>query len=133
NYLLDSLGIEHGRMTNIRAYTPEQQSQGQVAVTRKGKPDLRRMRSGALNIVPASTSAAKAASLVLPELKGRLHGMALRVPIPVGSVTDLVVELERPATAEDVNNAFKKAAASDRMRGILVYTEDPIEIGRAHV
>ena len=124
--LLDSFGIDHGLMTTIHAYTTEQQLQDQVAVTRKGKPDLRRMRSGALNIVPASTGAAKAASLVLPELKGKLHGMALRVPIPVGSVTDLVVELERPATAEDVNNAFKEAAASDRMRGILVYTEDPI-------
>ena len=124
--LLDSFGIDHGLMTTIHAYTTEQQLQDQVAVTRKGKPDLRRMRSGALNIVPASTGAAKAASLVLPELKGRLHGMALRVPIPVGSVTDLVVELERPATAEDVNNAFKEAAASDRMKGILVYTENPI-------
>jgi glyceraldehyde 3-phosphate dehydrogenase len=124
--LLDNFGIDHGLMTTIHAYTTEQQLQDQVAVTRKGKPDLRRMRSGALNIVPASTGAAKAASLVLPELKGKLHGMALRVPIPVGSVTDLVVELERPATAEDVNNAFKEAAASDRMKGILVYTEDPI-------
>ena len=124
--LLDSFGIDHGLMTTVHAYTTEQQLQDQVAVTRKGKPDLRRMRSGALNIVPASTGAAKAASLVLPELKGKLHGMALRVPIPVGSVTDLVVELEQPATAEDVNNAFKEAAASDRMRGILVYTKDPI-------
>jgi len=124
--LLDNFGIDHGLMTTVHAYTTEQQLQDQVAVTRKGKPDLRRMRSGALNIVPASTGAAKAASLVLPELKGKLHGMALRVPIPVGSVTDLVVELERPATAEDVNNAFKEAAASDRMKGILVYTEDPI-------
>jgi len=124
--LLDNFGIDHGLMTTVHAYTTEQQLQDQVAVTRKGKPDLRRMRSGALNIVPASTGAAKAASLVLPELKGKLHGMALRVPIPVGSVTDLVVELERPATAEDVNNAFKQAAASDRLKGILVYTEDPI-------
>jgi glyceraldehyde 3-phosphate dehydrogenase len=124
--LLDNFGIDHGLMTTVHAYTTEQQLQDQVAVTRKGKPDLRRMRAGALNIVPASTGAAKAASLVLPELKGKLHGMALRVPIPVGSVTDLVVELERPATAEDVNNAFKEAAGSDRMRGILVYTEDPI-------
>src|SRR6266851_3193265 len=124
--LLDNFGIDHGLMTTVHAYTTEQQLQDQVAVTRKGTPDLRRMRSGALNVVPASTGAAKAASLVLPELKGKLHGMALRVPIPVGSVTDLVVELERPATAEDVNNAFKEAAASDRMKGILVYTEDPI-------
>ena len=124
--LLDSFGIDHGLMTTVHAYTTEQQLQDQIHLTRKGKADLRRMRSGALNIVPASTGAAKAASLVLPELKGKLHGMALRVPIPVGSVTDLVVELERPATAEDVNNAFKEAAASDRMKGILVYTEDPI-------
>jgi glyceraldehyde 3-phosphate dehydrogenase len=124
--LLDNFGIDHGLMTTVHAYTTEQQLQDQVAVTRKGKPDLRRMRSGALNVVPASTGAAKAVSLVLPELKGKLHGMALRVPIPVGSVTDLVVELERPATAEDVNNAFKAAAASDRMKGILVYTEDAI-------
>jgi glyceraldehyde 3-phosphate dehydrogenase len=124
--LMDSFGIDHGLMTTVHAYTTEQQLQDQVAVTRKGTPDLRRMRAGALNVVPASTGAAKAASLVLPELKGKLHGMALRVPVPVGSVTDLVVELEKPATAEDVNNAFKEAAASDRMKGILVYTEDPI-------
>ncbi|HEY2668244.1 MAG TPA: type I glyceraldehyde-3-phosphate dehydrogenase [Actinomycetota bacterium] len=124
--LMDNFGIDHGLMTTVHAYTTEQQLQDQVAVTRKGTPDLRRMRAGALNVVPASTGAAKAASLVLPELKGKLHGMALRVPVPVGSVTDLVVELEKPATAEDVNNAFKEAAASDRMKGILVYTEDPI-------
>ncbi len=124
--LLQSFGIAKGLMTTIHAYTTEQQLQDQVAVTRKGTPDLRRMRSGALNIVPASTGAAKAASLVLPELKGKLHGMALRVPIPVGSVTDLVVELEQPATADDVNRAFQEAAASDRMKGILVYTEDAI-------
>ena len=124
--LWDNFGIDHGLMTTVHAYTTEQQLQDQVAVTRKGTPDLRRMRSGALNIVPASTGAAKAASLVMPELKGRLHGMALRVPIPVGSVTDLVVELERPATAADVNEAFKAAGESDRMKGIVVYTEDAI-------
>ena len=124
--LLDAFGIETGLMTTIHAFTTEQQLQDQVAVTRKGKPDLRRMRSGALNIVPASTGAAKAASLVLPELKGKLHGMAMRVPIPVGSVTDLVCVLERPATAEDVNRAFQEAGSSKRLSGILVYTEDPI-------
>jgi len=124
--LWDTFGIDHGLMTTVHAFTTEQQLQDQVAVTRKGTPDLRRMRSGALNIVPASTGAAKAASLVMPELKGRLHGMALRVPIPVGSVTDLVVELERPATAAEVNDAFKAAAESDRMKGILVYIEDAI-------
>ena len=124
--LLDAFGIETGLMTTIHVFTTEQQLQDQVAVTRKGKPDLRRMRSGALNIVPASTGAAKAASLVLPELKGKLHGMAMRVPIPVGSVTDLVCVLERPATAEDVNRAFQEAGSSKRLSGILVYTEDPI-------
>ena len=123
---MDNFGIAQGLMTTIHAYTTEQQLQDQVAVTRKGKPDLRRMRAGALNIVPASTGAAKATSLVIPELKGKLHGMAMRVPIPVGSVTDLVCVLDREVTAEDVNQAFREAASSRRMKGILVYTEDPI-------
>ena len=124
--LMDNFGIVSGLMTTVHAFTTEQQLQDQVAVTRKGVPDLRRMRSGALNIVPASTGAAKATFLVIPELKGKLHGMALRVPIPVGSVTDLVCVLDKPATAEEVNRAFQEAAASQRLRGILVYTEDPI-------
>ena len=124
--LMDNFGIAQGLMTTIHAYTTEQQLQDQVAVTRKGKPDLRRMRAGALNIVPASTGAAKATSLVIPELKGKLHGMAMRVPIPVGSVTDLVCVLDQEVTAEDVNRAFQEAASSQRMKGILVYTEDPI-------
>jgi glyceraldehyde 3-phosphate dehydrogenase len=124
--LLENFGIVSGLMTTIHAYTTEQQLQDQVAVTRKGTPDLRRMRSGALNIVPASTGAAKAASLVLPELKGKLHGMAMRVPIPVGSVTDLVCTVEKRASAEDVNRAYQEAAASTRLQGIMVYTEDAI-------
>ncbi len=124
--LLDNFGIVSGLMTTVHAYTTEQQLQDQVATTRKGKPDLRRMRSGALNIVPASTGAAKAATLVLPELRGRLHGMALRVPIPVGSVTDLVCVVEQEATADDVNRAFMEAAGSAKLRGILTYTEDAI-------
>ena len=124
--LLENFGIARGLMTTVHAYTTEQQLQDQVATTRKGTPDLRRMRSGALNIVPASTGAAKAASLVLPELKGKLHGMALRVPIPVGSVTDLVCTLEKEASADDVNRAFMEAAASARLQGVLVYTEDAI-------
>ena len=82
-------------MTTIHAYTTEQQLQDQVAMTRKGKPDLRRMRSAASNIVPASTGAAKAIGEVIPELKGKLDGMAMRVPVPDGSVTDLVCVLER--------------------------------------
>ena len=124
--LLDNFGIESGFMTTIHAYTTEQQLQDQVAMTRKGKPDLRRMRSAALNIVPASTGAARAIGEVIPELKGKLDGMAMRVPVPDGSVTDLVCSLDKPASAEEINAAFAEAAASDRWRGILQYTEDPI-------
>jgi glyceraldehyde 3-phosphate dehydrogenase (phosphorylating) len=124
--LLDNFGIESGFMTTIHAYTTEQQLQDQVAMTRKGKPDLRRMRSAALNIVPASTGAARAIGEVIPELKGKLDGMAMRVPVPDGSVTDLVCNLERPATADELNAAYKEAAASDHWKGILMYTEDPI-------
>ena len=124
--LLDNFGIESGFMTTIHAYTTEQQLQDQVAMTRKGKPDLRRMRSAALNIVPASTGAARAIGEVIPELKGKLDGMAMRVPVPDGSVTDLVCSLEKPASAEEINAAFAEAAGSDRWRGILQYTEDPI-------
>ncbi|MEO7803099.1 MAG: type I glyceraldehyde-3-phosphate dehydrogenase [Actinomycetota bacterium] len=124
--LLDSFGIESGFMTTIHAYTTEQQLLDQAAVTRKGKPDLRRMRAAGFNIVPASTGAAKAIALVIPELKGKLDGMAMRVPVPDGSVTDLVCVLSRAATAEEVNKAFREAANSERWRDILVYTEDPI-------
>ena len=124
--LLDNFGIESGFMTTIHAYTTEQQLQDQVAMTRKGKPDLRRMRSAALNIVPASTGAARAIGEVIPELKGKLDGMAMRVPVPDGSVTDLVVDLSRPATVDELNAVYKEAAASDHWEGILQYTEDPI-------
>jgi glyceraldehyde 3-phosphate dehydrogenase len=124
--LMDNFGIESGFMTTIHAYTTEQQLQDQVALTRKGKPDLRRMRSAALNIVPASTGAAKAIGEVIPELKGKLDGMAMRVPVPDGSVTDLVAVLSREATVEEVNEAFRSAAGNDGWDGILEYTEDPI-------
>ncbi len=124
--LLDSFGIESGFMTTIHAYTTEQQLQDQIALTRKGKPDLRRMRAAGVNIVPSSTGAARAISLVIPELKGKLDGMAMRVPVPDGSVTDLVCVLERPASAEEVNAAFKEAAGQDKWKGVLEYTEDPI-------
>jgi glyceraldehyde 3-phosphate dehydrogenase len=124
--LLDNFGIESGFMTTIHAYTTEQQLQDQVALTRKGKADLRRMRSAALNIVPASTGAARAIGEVIPELKGRLDGMAMRVPVPDGSVTDLVCDLGRDVTADDVNGAFRDAAATERWQGILQYTEDAI-------
>jgi len=124
--LRDSFGIDSGFMTTIHAYTTEQQLQDQVALTRKGKPDLRRMRAAAINIVPASTGAAKAIGEVIPELKGKLDGMAMRVPVPVGSVTDLVCVLEKSPSAEEVNEAYRSAAASDHWAGILEYTEDPI-------
>src|ERR671916_2777720 len=108
--LLDNFGIESGFMTSIHAYTTEQQLQDQIALTRKGKPDLRRMRSAALNIVPASTGAAKAIGEVIPELKGKLDGMAMRVPVPDGSVTDLVCVLTREVSADEVNEAFQRVA-----------------------
>jgi glyceraldehyde 3-phosphate dehydrogenase len=123
--LLDEFGIEQGFMTTIHAYTTEQQLQDQIALTRKGKPDLRRMRAAPQSIIPATTGAAKATSLVLPELKGRLDGMAMRVPVPDGSVTDLVCILEREVTVEEVNDAYRKAAGGS-LSPILVYTEDPI-------
>ncbi len=124
--LLDSFGIEGGFMTTIHAYTTEQQLQDQIALTRKGKADLRRMRSAALNIVPSTTGAARALGEVIPELKGKLDGMAMRVPVPDGSVTDLVCVLGREVSRDEVNQAFKDAAAEDGWDGILEYTEDPI-------
>jgi len=124
--LLDNFGIESGFMTTIHAYTTEQQLQDQVAVTRKGKVDLRRIRSAPQSIIPASTGAAKAIGEVIPELKGKLDGMAMRVPVPDGSVTDLVVVLGREATVDEVNDAFRSAAGHDGWDGILEYTEDPI-------
>jgi glyceraldehyde 3-phosphate dehydrogenase len=124
--LLDTFGIESGFMTTIHAYTTEQQLQDQIALTRKGKADLRRMRAAAINIVPASTGAARAIGEVIPELKGKLDGMAMRVPVPDGSVTDLVCVLGREISRDDVNEAYQSAAGSEHWDGILEYTEDPI-------
>ncbi|MGW4641969.1 type I glyceraldehyde-3-phosphate dehydrogenase [Sphaerisporangium sp. NPDC004334] len=115
----DTFGIEKGLMTTIHAYTQDQNLQDGP------HKDLRRARAAALNIVPTSTGAAKAIGLVLPELKGKLDGFALRVPIPTGSATDLTVELKRDASVEEVNAALK-AAAEGPLRGILSYTEDEI-------
>ncbi|MDH2430280.1 type I glyceraldehyde-3-phosphate dehydrogenase [Sphaerisporangium sp. TRM90804] len=115
----DTFGIEKGLMTTIHAYTQDQNLQDGP------HKDLRRARAAALNIVPTSTGAAKAIGLVLPELKGRLDGFAMRVPIPTGSVTDLTVTLSRDTTVEEVNGAIK-AAAEGPLRGILSYTEDEI-------
>jgi glyceraldehyde 3-phosphate dehydrogenase len=124
--LMDSFGLEAGFMTTIHAYTTEQQLQDQIAVKRKGKVDLRRIRAAPQSIIPASTGAAKAIGEVIPELKGKLDGMAMRVPVPDGSVTDLVSVLSREASADDVNAAFRSAADSDHWAGILQYTEVPI-------
>ena len=117
--LHDTFGIQHGLMTTIHAYTQDQNLQDAP------HSDLRRARAAALNIVPTSTGAAKAIGLVLPELKGKLDGYALRVPIPTGSVTDLTVNVGRETTEDEVNAALK-AAADGPLKGILVYTEDPI-------
>jgi glyceraldehyde 3-phosphate dehydrogenase len=117
--LLDSFGIVKGLMTTVHAYTQDQNLQDGPHT------DLRRARAAAINIVPTSTGAAKATSLVIPELKGKLDGYSLRVPVPDGSITDLVVELGRDVTKDEVNAAFK-AAAEGSLKGILYYTEDPI-------
>ncbi|MEO7130763.1 MAG: type I glyceraldehyde-3-phosphate dehydrogenase [Dermatophilaceae bacterium] len=117
--LNDEFGIVKGLMTTIHAYTQDQNLQDGP------HKDLRRARAAALNIVPTTTGAAKAVALVLPELKGKLDGFALRVPVPTGSATDLTFEASRETTAEEVNAAVK-AAAEGPLKGILVYTEDPI-------
>jgi glyceraldehyde 3-phosphate dehydrogenase len=117
--LLDSFGIVKGLMTTVHAYTQDQNLQDGP------HKDLRRARAAAINIVPTSTGAAKATSLVIPELKGKLDGYSLRVPVPDGSITDLVVELGRDVTKDEVNAAFK-AAAEGALKGILYYTEAPI-------
>jgi glyceraldehyde 3-phosphate dehydrogenase len=117
--LNDEFGIVKGLMTTIHAYTQDQNLQDGP------HKDLRRARAAALNIVPTSTGAAKAIGLVLPELKGKLDGYALRVPIPTGSVTDLTAELSKAATAEQINAAMK-AAAEGPMKGILKYYDAPI-------
>ena len=124
--LLDEFGIEKGLMTTIHAYTTEQQLLDQIALTRKGTIDLRRARSAGQSIIPTSTGAARAISLVIPEVKGKLDGFAFRVPVPVGSVTDLTVDLSRETTKEEVNAAFKKASQEGPLKGFLTYTEDEI-------
>ncbi|HEX4728031.1 MAG TPA: type I glyceraldehyde-3-phosphate dehydrogenase [Jatrophihabitans sp.] len=117
--LHDSFGIEKGLMTTIHAYTQDQNLQDAP------HKDLRRARAAALSIIPTSTGAAKAIGLVLPELKGKLDGYALRVPVPTGSATDLTVTLSRETTVDEVKAAYR-AAADGPLKGYLVYTEDPI-------
>ncbi|MFN8171635.1 MAG: type I glyceraldehyde-3-phosphate dehydrogenase [Candidatus Nanopelagicales bacterium] len=115
----DAFGIERGLMTTIHAYTNDQN------VLDYPHKDLRRARAAALNMIPTTTGAAKAIALVLPHLKGKLDGYAMRVPVPTGSATDLTVELRTAATKEEVN-AVVKAAAEGALKGYLTYTEDPI-------
>ena len=116
----DAFGIEQGFMTTIHAYTNDQQ------ILDLPHKDLRRARAAAVNIIPTTTGAAKATSLVLPHLKGRMDGISMRVPVPDGSVTDLVATLSREASVDDVNAAFRAAADEGSLAGKLVYTEDPI-------
>jgi glyceraldehyde 3-phosphate dehydrogenase len=118
--LNEAFGIERGLMTTIHAYTQDQMLQDGP------HKDLRRARAAALNIVPTSTGAAKAIGRVLPELDGKLDGYSLRVPIPTGSITDLSVNLSKSASVDEVNAAFKAAAAEGQLEGILRYNEDPI-------
>ncbi len=115
----DSFGIERGMMTTIHAYTNDQR------ILDFPHSDLRRARAAAVNMIPTTTGAAKAIGLVLPQLKGRLDGYAMRVPTPTGSATDLTVELKTAATKEEINDAMR-AAADGPLRGIMHYTEDPI-------
>jgi glyceraldehyde 3-phosphate dehydrogenase (phosphorylating) len=116
----DAFGIERGFMTTVHAYTNDQNL---LDLPHK---DLRRARAAAINIVPASTGAAKASALALPELKGKMDGLAMRVPVPDGSVTDLVCVLRKDVTVEEVNEAFKKAATNGSLKGKLLYSDEPI-------
>jgi glyceraldehyde 3-phosphate dehydrogenase len=118
--LNDTVGIRHGLMTTIHAYTADQRLQDMP------HKDLRRARAAAINLIPASTGAAKAIGLVIPELQGKLHGFAVRAPVPTGSVVDLTVEAGRETTVEEVNAALKSASESGPLKGLLQYTEDPI-------
>lgn len=118
--LHDAFGIEKGLMTTIHSYTNDQR------ILDFPHKDLRRARSAAVSIIPTTTGAAKAIAEVIPEMKGKLHGYALRVPTPDGSVTDLTVILKKAATPEQINEMFKKAADNSSLKGYLAYCEDPI-------
>jgi glyceraldehyde 3-phosphate dehydrogenase len=118
--LNDTVGIKHGLMTTIHAYTADQRLQDLP------HKDLRRARAAAINLIPASTGAAKAIGLVIPQLQGKLNGFAVRAPVPTGSVVDLTVECLRETSVEEINGALKAAAESGPLAGIMQYTEDPI-------
>ncbi len=117
--LHDNFGVEQGLMTTIHSYTNDQKILDQV------HSDLRRARAAAVNIIPTSTGAARAVGLVLPELNGKLNGMAMRVPTPTGSVTDFVATLEQPVSTDEVNAAYENAAANS-LSGVLEYSEEPL-------
>jgi glyceraldehyde 3-phosphate dehydrogenase len=119
----DTFGFKHGSMTTIHSYTNDQQ------LLDFPHKDLRRARAAAISIIPTTTGAAKATSLVIPEVKGKIDGIAIRVPTPDVSFTDLVVEIERPTTIEEVNGAFRTAAASGPLKGILQYSDEPLVSG----
>jgi glyceraldehyde 3-phosphate dehydrogenase len=106
-------------MTTVHAYTNDQR------ILDQAHEDLRRARSAAQNIIPTSTGAARAVGIILPELQGKIHGMALRVPVPTGSITDFVAEVDKKVSVEEVNAAFKEASENS-LKGIMEYTEDPI-------
>ena len=116
----DTVGIVHGLMTTIHAYTADQRLQDLP------HKDLRRARAAAINLIPASTGAAKAIGLVIPELQGKLHGFAVRAPVPTGSVVDLTVECTRPTSVQEVNDALRGASQAGPLAGILAYTSDEI-------
>ncbi|MDX6669215.1 MAG: hypothetical protein QOK04_2595 [Solirubrobacteraceae bacterium] len=118
--LHDGIGIKHGLMTTIHAYTADQRLQDMP------HSDLRRARAAAINLIPASTGAAKAIGLVIPELNGKLNGFAVRAPVPTGSVVDLTFEAARETSAEEINELFRVRADTGPLEGILAYTEDPI-------
>jgi len=118
--LNDEFGIVDGLMTTIHAYTADQRLQDAP------HSDPRRARAAALNLIPTSTGAAKAIGVVMPELKGKLHGYAMRVPVPTGSATDLTVNLARTATVEEINAAFEKAASEGALKDVLEYSTDPL-------
>jgi glyceraldehyde 3-phosphate dehydrogenase len=124
--LHDTVGIERGTMLTIHAYTSDQALVDVAQATRSGKPDLRRMRAAALNIIPNTTGAAKAIGAVIPELDGKLDGSALRVPVPTGSITDLTAVVSKESSKDEINAAFRDAAGSARFQGILQYTDDPL-------
>jgi glyceraldehyde 3-phosphate dehydrogenase len=119
--VLDDLaGIEHGFMTTVHAYTNDQR------ILDLPHKDLRRARAAAINVIPTSTGAAKAIGLVMPDLKGKIDGMAMRAPVPDGSVVDLVVRVSRDTSVEEVNEAFERVADTGPLEGILQYTDEPI-------